>query len=315
MEHPETLHPHEFQHTIVSLYGDRGAVWLQRLPTLIDECEARWSIAVGPPLPGLTYNYVAPATGLDGAGLILKLGVPNPELLSEIDALRFYQGRGCVRLLAWDREVGALLLERLQPGTPLSRLCPGYDERATSIAAGVMRALWRPAPEEHAFVTVGRWAAGFQRLRARFDGETGPLPEGRVRQAEQIFADLLASAAEPTLLHGDLHHDNILDAGHGTWRAIDPKGVVGEPAYEVGALLRNPFPALLSWPQPERILARRLDQLSAELGLDRQRLLDWALAQAVLSAWWCVEDRVPCLEGALACAELLAGLQGSRTAA
>jgi streptomycin 6-kinase len=308
MEQPATLHQHEFEQTIVSLYGDRGAAWLQGLSSLIAGCEARWSIAVGMPLPHLTYNYVAPATGPDGTAQILKLGVPNPELLSEIDALRFYRGRGCVRLLAWDTGVGALLLERLLPGTPLSRLCPGDDERATSAAAGVMRALWRPAPAVHNFPTVGRWAAGFQRLRARFEGGTGPLPEARVRQAEQIFADLLASAGEPVLLHGDLHHDNILDAGCGTWRAIDPKGVVGEPAYEVGALLRNPFPALLSWPHPERILARRLAQLSAELGLDRQRLLEWALAQAVLSAWWCVEDRVPCMEGALACADLLAGL-------
>lgn len=304
-------HLHKFQDTLVSLFGDRGAAWLQRLPALIATCEARWSIAVDAPLPGLTYNYVAGATGADGAALILKLGVPNPELRSEIDALRAYDGRGCVRLLAWDREEGALLLERLRPGTPLSGLCAADDEGATSIAADVMRALWRPAPTEHSFPTVGRWAAGFQRLRGRFGGGTGPLPERRVRQAEQIFADLLASSGEPALLHGDLHHDNILDAGDGSWRAIDPKGVVGEPAYEVGALLRNPLPALLALPHPERILARRLDQLAEELSLDRQRLLDWALAQAVLSAWWCLEDQVPCLEGALACADLLAGLRRS----
>jgi streptomycin 6-kinase len=278
---------------------------------LIDECEARWSVAVGRPLPDLTYNYVAPATGSDGRPLILKLGVPNPELWTEIDALRLYEGRGCAQLVAWDREEGALLLERLQPGMPLSRLCAEDDERATSIAAGVMRALWRPVPAVHDFPTVGRWAAGFQRLRRRFDGGTGPLAEARVQQAETLFADLLASAGKPVLLHGDLHHDNILDAGERTWRAIDPKGVVGEPAYEVGALLRNPFPALLSLPQPERILARRLDQVSETLGLDRQRLLDWAFAQAVLSAWWCLEDGVPCWEGMLACAELLAGLRRS----
>jgi streptomycin 6-kinase len=311
MDYPATEYRHDFQRTIVNLYGDRGSAWLQRLPSLIARCEARWSISVEAPLPDLTYNYVAPATGPDGAARILKLGVPNPELLSEIDALRVYDGRGCVRLVAWDREQGALLLERLMPGTPLSKLCPEDDERATSIAAGVMRALWRPAPPAHDFPTVGRWAAGFQRLRSRFGGGSGPLPEARVLRAEQIFGDLLASPAGAVLLHGDLHHDNILDAGDGRWRAIDPKGVVGEPAYEVGALLRNPFPALLSWPHPGRFLARRLDQLSAELELDRQRLLDWALAQAVLSAWWCLEDGVPCLDGMLACADLLAGLHRS----
>lgn len=308
MDHWAARDLKSFQQTTVGLYGERGADWLQHLPALIEACEARWSIAVEAPLPDLSYNYVAPARAVDGRALILKLGVPNPELWSEIDALRFYDGRGCARLLAWDLEEGALLLERLVPGRPLSALCAEDDEGATSIAAGVMRALWREAPPAHNFPTVERWADGFQRLRTRFDGGTGPLPEERVRQAEGLFADLLASPGEAVLLHGDLHHANILDAGGGAWRAIDPKGVVGEPAYEVGALLRNPFPGLLSWRQPERILARRLEQLAEELGLDCQRLAGWALAQAVLSAWWCIEDQVPCWEGMMACAELLAEL-------
>jgi streptomycin 6-kinase len=264
-----------FVDTIVNLYGTEGSAWLQRLPALIAECEQRWSITALAPLDNLTFNYVAPAIGADGRGLVLKLGVVNPELLTEIEALCLFDGRGSVQLLAAAPEKGALLLERLSPGTPLSTLAD--DEQATSIAAGVMRQLWRPAPAGRPFPSVARWAAGLGRLRAHFGGTTGPLPRTLVEQAEALFGDLLISMDEPVLLHGDLHHDNILAATRQPWLAIDPKGIVGEPAYEVGALLRNPWPQLLDMPQPGRILARRLDQLAAELGFDRARMVGWGV--------------------------------------
>jgi streptomycin 6-kinase len=81
--------------------------------------------------------------------------------------------------------------------------------------------------------------------------------------------------------------------------------VVGEPAYEVGALLRNVAPRLLEGQQPERVVARRVEILSEELGFDRTRLLGWGLAQAVLAAWWCIEDDVDGWEGFVRCAELV----------
>jgi streptomycin 6-kinase len=296
----------DFRQAIVSLFGEQGATWLQRLPELIADCERRWSIMALPPLADLSFNYVAPVLGADGSEAILKLGVPNPELRSEIEALRLYDGRGCVRLLAADAEMRALLLERLRPGTMLSEV--EDDDEATSIAAGVMRQLWRPLPLSHPFPTVADWAAGLSRLRARFDGGTGPLPCRLVEQAESLFTDLLGSMARPVLLHGDLHHYNILAAERQPWLAIDPKGVAGEPACEAGALLRNPWPHLLETPQPRTILARRVDLLAAELNLDRARLVGWATAQAVLSAWWCIEDSTPNWEYAIGVADLLATL-------
>ena len=107
------------------------------------------------------------------------------------------------------------------------------------------------------------------------------------------------------MLHGDLHHFNILSAERELWLAIDPKGVVGEPAYEVGAYMRNPWPQLLSQPGVSTIMSRRLDVFSEELGIERQRLRGWAFAQAVLSAWWSYEDHGQVSEHALACAALL----------
>jgi streptomycin 6-kinase len=299
--------PDNFARTMVEVYGAEGGAWLQRLPGLLAECARRWGLTVGPPFVPLSYNYVAPAVQADGTPVVLKVGFPGRELRTEIAALRLYDGHGIAQLLDADAALGALLLERLVPGTPLARL--GDDADATSIAAQVMRQLWRPVPPDHAFPTVAGWAAGLGRLRARFGGTTGPLPAPLVEQAERLFADLLGSMSEPVLLHGDLHHDNILMAQRQPWLALDPKGVVGEAAYETGALLRNPAGRVLQAPDPRAMMARRIDQLAAELGFEWERIRGWALAQAVLSAWWSIEDHGYGWEAAIAYAEILDGLR------
>jgi streptomycin 6-kinase len=304
--------PDNFARTIVELYEDEGAAWLKELPALIAEYERRWSLTVLPPY-ALSYNYVAPAMRGDGTPVVLKVRFPNDGLTIEIAALRLYDGHGMVQLLEADPEHGAFVLERLTPGASLATLVQIDDERATSIAAEVMRHLWQgPAgitPADPLYGTIADWAEGMQRMREHFGGTTGPFPRALVEEAEALFTDLLASQAAPVLLHGDLHHDNILSAERAPWLAIDPQGIVGEPAYEVGALLRNPLPQLLELPNPGRVTARRMDQLAEELGFDRARVRGWGLAQAVLSAWWSIEDHGYGWEGAIACAELLAAVK------
>jgi streptomycin 6-kinase len=265
-------------------------------------------VKVDSPFRCLSYNYAAPGIRRDGTSVVLKLSFPeDKEFHSEAEALRWFDGRGIARLLELDLARGAMLLERLEPGTPLSGL---DDEEATSIAAGVMRRLWRPAPADRPFPTVAYWASGIQRLlQNRYGGGTGPLPAALVEEAERRFAELLASSEEQALLHGDLHHGNILRARREPWLAIDPKGVVGEPAYETAALLHNPRPGLLDMPNPRRVLARRIDQLSEELGFDRERIHAWGFAQCVLSAVWSLDDHGAGWEFAITCAELLAGIK------
>lgn len=296
----------DFGRHIVELHGEAGRLWLRSLPDIVEECAARWSLKVFPPFSPLTYNYAAPAEGADGARLVLKVGVPVRELLTEIEAMRLFDGRGAARLVESDAERGALLLERLKPGTQLISLCERDDEAATSAAASVMRQLRRRAPAEHTFPTVADWGKGFKRMRAHFGGGTGPFPRALVEEAETLYAELLESSAAPALLHGDLHHGNVLAAERAPWLAIDPKGLVGEPAYEVGALLRNPLPQLFRWPQPVRASERRIAQLSEELRFERARVRGWGLAQAVLAGWWSFEDTGRGGEYGVAVAEILA---------
>jgi len=293
--------PDDFKFFIYKVHGDEGVAWLIQLPDIIAASEQEWSLRVGEPLENLSFNYIAPAVRADGSEVILKLGIPNREVATEIEALRLYDGRGCVKLLAANHNLGALLLEQIKPGTQL--LDVSDDDEATRIAAQVMGQLWQPVPDDHPFPTAARWAQGLERMRKRYDGSTGPLPSDLVEKAEALFNELLGAMETLVLLHGDLHHENILCAERAPWLAIDPKGVVGEPAYEVGALLRNIKLQLLDRLQPSKILARRVSILKEELGFEQERMLGWGLAQAVLAAWWCLEDNLDCWKWLIYCAE------------
>ncbi len=290
----------------IDVHGEAGRVWADRLPATLAECAERWSLAIAPPFPNLSYNYAAPATRADGTAVVLKLCFPDQAFVREAEALRLFDGRGAVRLLEADAAQGAMLLERLAPGTPLRAMQD--DTQATSIAATVMRELWRPVPPNHPFPTIADWAKGIDRYQARFRDAPGPIPAALISEAVRLFAELLASQADPVLLHGDLHHDNILQAHRQSWLAIDPKGLVGEPAYETGALLRNPE-ELFAMPQPARILARRIAQLADELALDRARIRGWAVAQAVLASLWSFEDHGQISPHWIAIAEWLAQIK------
>lgn len=280
--------PEDFANFMLELFGEEGRAWLDRLPAILVACEERWNLTISAPVGNLSFNYVAPAVLVDGTEVIVKTGLSD-EFPSQPEALRHFDGRGMVQLLAYDEHDAAMLLERLKPGTSLRTV--QNDEAAISAAVEVMRKLWHPLPLEHyPFPTVCDWGEGFARLRKLYNGGTGPFPPAMFDKAEQLYAELSGSMAEPVLLHGDLHQDNILSAEREPWLAVDPKGVIGEPVFETGALLRNFWPDILSVLDPKALMARRIDQLSTELGFDRARIYNWGFSQAVLSVLWSVED-------------------------
>jgi len=295
--------PDSLVRTIGEVYGKAGLKWLLRLPLLVDEYARRWSLVVGPPFEPLSYNYVAPVRRADGTDAVLKAGFPSPELSFEIEALRSYTGSGSVLLFEANQAKGILLLERLWPGIPLSRV---RDVReAISTAVTIMRRLWRSSADQPEFPSVAAWAQGLDRLRVRYQGRTGPLPGHLVGTAECLFRELLNSMTVQVLLHGDLHPKNILAAERESWLAIDPKGVMGEPTCEVGAFVRDLWQGFPARARTKEALARQVDQFADELSLDRSRIIAWGVAQSVLSAWWSLEDHGCGWESAIACAEVL----------
>jgi streptomycin 6-kinase len=200
------------------------------------------------------------------------------------DVLRAFDGRGVARVL--EHVEGAMLLERLEPGTSLAQIArDDRDEEATTLLAGVIASM-SPGRAPVSCPTVSDWGRGFSRYLATGDAQ---VPADIVRRAARLFDRLCESQQNVRLLHGDLQHYNILHDRDRGWVAIDPKGVIGELEYELGAALRNPTERPDAFTNPTTI-ERRVSTLSSALSVDARRVTAWAFAQAVLSAIWGVED-------------------------
>ena len=256
------------------------------MPTLIERLTlraAQWNVALGETRE--TEGSLLGFGSCNGNRVVLKLSKTSGDEWNSGEVLRAFQGAGTVRVLESDQ--GAVLLEQLDPATELVELVrAGRDPEATEILAELIaRMAHHDAPAS--CPTVSDWGLGFDRYLDQYND--GPIPSELVREAGEIYRQLAASQKQVMLLHGDLHHYNVLLDSNRGWVAIDPKGVVGELEYELGASIRNPV-ELPEFYVSETVAQRRLKQLTDALRLDHNRALGWAFAQAVLSAIWSVED-------------------------
>jgi len=272
--------PDPFTSNIRHAFGEAGEKFLANLPALIEETSQRWQLTDVQPVSNLSYNFVAFAKRRRDK-VILKIGVPNRELVSEMEALQLFNGDGVCQLLDCDKEKGFLLLEQLEPGKMLAEL--EDDDEQTHIAIQVMQKIWRPAPENGKFIRLEDWFAELKNIRPEFNGGTGPFPTELLERVEASLPELFAD--DHRLIHGDFHHFNVLSSKRG-WLAIDPKGVIGPVGYEIGPLMLNPWDNSMDSHQFEVRAKRRVDILSEGLGWERERIIQWSMAHAVLSAWW-----------------------------
>ncbi len=294
--------PPILERRLLTSYGPHGREWLDAFPALLERFRQEWDVVqLESYFPYVGFAWVAPCVLGDGTKAVLKLAPPEPEVGNEIAAMRLYGGQGAARLIAADETATALLLERLEPGDTLATLVD--DVAATEIAAQTFGKLFRPLPAGHPFASMERWGRAFRSVREKHGGGCGAFPAELFEPAERIYRDLSASQGEPVLVHGDLHHHNILRAGDG-WLAIDPKGIAGEPAAEIGPYLYNNIEGVNDL--REHTL-RRIAQFAEVLGIDRQRLTQWGFALAVLSTVWMFEDDGEVPERHLVVARALVG--------
>lgn len=268
-----------FEQNIINLYGEKGRRWLDHLSNHVAQLANTYGLSNLKPVNNLSYNYVL--SGLQGPQpIILKLGLDIDGFKREAAALMAFEGSGVVQVFS--ENTGLLLLERAVPGISLRSYFPENDDEAINITANVIKRLHQvPIPSPHPFPHVQDWLAVL-------DSDL-KIPAQKLQKAREIRDQLLKKAAPDVLLHGDLHHDNILQTAN-NWAVIDPKGVIGEPAYEVAAFIRNPMPELLNHVDAPSIILNRITRFSELIELPSQRILDWCFVQAVLSWVWVIED-------------------------
>jgi streptomycin 6-kinase len=247
------------------------AAWLDRLPGALLDLQRRWSLTLHAPFDGEEGScaWVAPVTRTDGASAVLKLGMPHMESAHELPGLRFWNGDPTVRLPESDDELGAMLLERCNPGTAL-RALPEREQDV--VIAGLLRRLWRKPERPHPFRPLSA-------LTEYWSGETLAMAEhwpdpSLVREGLRLFAELPGTARTEVLLATDLHAGNVLRSEREPWLVIDPKPFVGDPAYDVTQHLINCEARLRA--DPAGTICRIADLAE----VDRERVRLWMFARA-----------------------------------
>ena len=278
--------PEQFKKNVISVLKDAAPSWLDHLPTMIQSIADLWQLEHIVSMDNLSYNYVCKAhSNHYQQAVVIKICLTAELFDQEYMALRYFKGQGSVACLNAHREYNALMLESIEPGKSLKSLWPAHDEQAVMIMAQVITEL-------HTKVIVGvhhkKTVADWMRIIA--DMHDMLFFKDHSIRAQQWAHELLVTQLDCYFLHGDLHHENILQGPQNIWKSIDPHGVVGELAYEVGAFIRNPFPEIIQHEENKVIIEKRVRLFSAQLSLDVQRVLKWSYVQSILAACWALQD-------------------------
>jgi streptomycin 6-kinase len=251
-----------------------GRDWLRQLPNIIDTCVQRWALRLDRPYQQSNVSLVFPATMADGSSVVLKLQFPHSDCAHEAEALRRWSGNGAVQLLDGNATLNALLLERCEPGEHLSTVKPDF---ALDVLTELLPRLWVDAGTP--FVTLRETAAKWAKdLPVSWERAGRPFEVALLDAALSALAVLPDSQGRQVLVHQDLHGDNVLRATREPWLAIDPKPLVGEREFSLAPIVRS-----YEFGHSRERVIKRLDKLTSDLRLDRERARLWSMAQTL--AW------------------------------
>lgn len=251
-----------------------GRDWLAALPSTIDACRRRWGLRLERPYEQSSVSIVFPAVTPEGSCVALKIQFPHPECKHEAAALRRWGGRGAVQLLDNDPALNALLLERCDPGDHLSTVKPDI---ALEVLTELLPRLWVDADQPFVSLSeeAGIWA---EHLPSSWERAGRPLEIALLDAALSALSALRESQGRQVLVHQDLHGDNVLRATREPWLVIDPKPLVGEREFSLAPIIRA-----YEFGHSRESVIRRLDKLTNDLGLNRERARLWSFAQTL--AW------------------------------
>lgn len=287
--------PEWFLNVNRNAYGEKAVELAQGIPATIEYLSMHWDIRITAPYGNMLQNFVVPFVRNDGSDAVLKISADRRMILRQAATLARLGGHGTIKLIDADLDRGALLMERATPGEPLN----GSFDDETSALIESFRRLWR-APNQTRSVAIPSvtivgtdWMPGEMKETRRALLANGMADQvAIVDEAERLLGDLLSSNKEEVLLHGDLHAGHLL-SGKGRWLAIDPLGIFGERAFDVGTIFRDDRKSLRVAANPNELLAQRLYRLALELDVDWERIRGWGLVQAVYARNWRLKVGLP----------------------
>ena len=272
-----------FQEKIISIWGEIGKQWLQNLPQIIKRLSQHWHLSNLNQIKKLNYNYVALAIQRNNVPVVLKISCDKQLIQNEYNALRHFNGQGSVRVLDTHMKFNSLLLEQANPGNTLKDRYINNIQHTIKIYSDIVKQISTcPTPSE-SFPHMKEWCAVIDNLDNKI------IKQNHIDKAKELKEYLLSSTEAEYLCHGDLHLENIIQQNE-QWISIDPKGILGELAFEAAG-----FDLIdkSDWDNPDdisTILTTRASLLAKNLDLDQNRLLSWVYLRALISAQWFIED-------------------------
>jgi streptomycin 6-kinase len=258
-----------------------GAEWVGQAQRLLGESFERWGLVADGPLRTGWTAVVAPVRR-DGEPLAVKVVWRTVDTDGEPLALRTWAGNGAARLVAALPSDGLLLLERLDADVDLRTL---DADSACAVIGGLLSRLHVPAPP--ALPALSTWSAGWLEEAARRDA----LPRRLVTRASGLHRELTTDpACDATLVHGDLHYENVLAGAREPWLAIDPQPRAGHPGWDLHAVLRNRRDELGTGAALRWSVRRRSEVLCEAAGMDEEVARRWTIVRCAIECVWALDD-------------------------
>lgn len=266
---------------IINMHGEEGSLWIKGLPNFIDEIVTKYNIVDLSPVNNMTFNYVA-SGNIDNVPIILKYGMDKASLKKESTCIKAFSDHGGVRHFIEDDNL--IIMEKAMPGSTLKYCFPNDDDQAIKIMCDLIHKLHTASiPKENSFYYL-------KDLFQVFD-EPNTLSSEILSKSQGLREKLLSNNHQQVLLHGDLHHDNILKNGN-DYVAIDPKGFIGEPLFDVAAFIINPMPDLIKNINVKNIIINRISLCASLLDVSKQDISDWVYIKSVICLLWSQQDNL-----------------------
>ena len=268
---------------VTHTWGKKGKEWLSILPSIIESLSNYWSLTNIKPVNNMSYNYVALAFQQYTIPVVLKISCDQQLIQDEYKALKHFDGHGAIKILGINTEFNALLLEQALPGHLLKERYPRKITDIINVYSNVIKVLASQSLSNANYLHVSKWCNAIDRIQDQ------RIEKRFVDKAKQLRSALLGSARHEYLCHGDLHLENIIQHGS-NWLVIDPKGIIGEIAFEAAAFDLINKDEMKDTSTISSKINDRVTKLATTLNLDFERLLSWIFLRIIISAQWFVED-------------------------